>query len=110
MKEFPKKLIPGNREKFTEYKFNRELCKLRQKVVEYLYSGDKGGLDLKSSKDGNGLYDYSNIDERLIATVRNELEKLGWKTNLAYGNTTLFIYEKDDEIPHSLQQSEEIDF
>jgi hypothetical protein len=109
MKEFPRKLIPLNRDKFNDYKFNRDLCKLRQKIVEYMYSGDRGGLDLKSSTNKNTMYDYNLTDERLVSVARQELHSLGWKTSLAYGNTTLFIYVSEDELPSQLSMSEDIE-
>jgi hypothetical protein len=98
MKTFPDKLRPCNKYKFVEYKFNRELCKLRQKIVDYMYSEDNGGFDLKSSTE-NGLFSYNHIDEKLIETIRIELHDLGWKTKLAYGNTTLFIYSDEKDLP-----------
>lgn len=99
MKSFPDKLRPQNRSKFSEYLFNRELCKLRQKVVDFLYSQEKGGFDLKSTNDSNGQYNYSHIDDKLIEAIRNELHTLGWKTKLAYGDTVLFIYDNENELP-----------
>lgn len=100
MKTFPDKLKPQNRIHFKEYRFNRELCKLRQKIVDYMYSEEKGGFDLKSSVDDNNQYSYSHIDDKLIEAARNELHILGWKTKLAYGNTTLFIYDDEKELPN----------
>lgn len=107
MKAFPDKLVPQNRRYFPEYKFNRDLCMLRQKIVEYLYSEEKGGFDLRSS-NSNGQYSYSHIDDRLIEEVRKELHIKGWKTKLAYGNTVLFIYENEEELP-LMSEAEAID-
>lgn len=99
MKSFPAKLRPENREKFSEYKFNREICKLRQYIVDYMYSGDTNGLDLKSSTDSNGQYEYSTINKNVIDYVCKELQDLGWKTQLAYGDSTLFIFKDKSELP-----------
>lgn len=108
MKSLPDKLIPRNKKLFSSYRFNRELCKLRQQVVDYMYSEEKGGFDLKSSRDSQGQYSYSSIDEKLVEAIRSELHILGWKTKLAYGNTTLFIYENERELP-DMSDIEEID-
>jgi len=109
MKTFPDKLRPENREKFvTEYKFNRDLCKLRQLIVDYMYSGDNKGFDLKSSVDSNGQYDYSTISRELVDRICSELQKLGWNTKLAYGETTLFIFKDVSELP-LMSDIEEID-
>lgn len=99
MKSFPDKLKPQNKSSFGEYKFNRDLCKLRQRIVDYLYSGDKTGFDLKLSQGDNNQYNYSHIDTRLVEVVTEELKSLGWKTKVAYGNTTLFIYTDNEELP-----------
>lgn len=108
MKGLPSKMVPHNKSYFTEYKFNRELCKLRQRVVDYMYSEEKGGFDLKSTQDENGQYVYGHIDDKLINAVVVELHSLGWKTKLAYGNTTLFIYDKEEDLP-SISDMEAID-
>ena len=110
MKKFPDKLKPSNRKNFKEYLFNRELCKLRQKITDHIYIEElllqddkdkkRGGFDLKSNKDDNGNYCYQHIDMKLVVAIRKELNNLGWNTKLAYGNTTLFIYEHSDEIKH----------
>ena len=108
MKSFPSKLIPENRHLFdTEYKFNRELCKLREKIIDYMYSGDHKGFDLKSSTDSNGQYEYKTIDSKLVSSVCKELLELGWNTEIAYGETTLFIYKDRSELP-IMSEMEEI--
>jgi hypothetical protein len=108
MKAFPDKLKPVNQSHFSSYKFSRELCKLRKRILEYMYSENKGGFDLKSNVDDVGQYTYDHIDDKLIDRVRSELHILGWKTKVAYGNTTLFIYEKEDDL-QKMSEMEEID-
>lgn len=109
MKSFPDKLRPENRENFmTEYRFNRDLSKLRQRIVDYMYSGDNKGFDLKSSTDSNGQYEYSTINNDLINAVCKELQNLGWNTYLAYGETTLFIFKHRSELP-LMSDMEDID-
>ena len=108
MKSFPDKLRPQNRSLFNDYLFNRELCKLRQKVVDFLYSQEKGGFDLRSNSS-DGQYNYSHIDDKLISSIRNELHTLGWKTKLAYGDTVLFIYDNENELPSTVDDVETIE-
>lgn len=109
MKSFPDKLRPENREQFaTEYRFNRDLCKLRQRIVDYMYSKDNKGFDLKSTTDSNGQYDYATIDKDLVTSVCRELNSLGWNTELAYGETVLFIFKERSELP-IMSDMEEID-
>jgi len=107
MKTFPDKLTPANKNRFKEYKFNRELCKLRQKIVDYMYSGDTKGFDLKQTQE-NGMYNYSTIDNELVDAACKELESLGWNIKLAYGGTTLFIFDDKSELPQ-ISDMEEID-
>lgn len=107
MKSFPDKLRPENRKQFKEFEFNRELCKLRAKVYEYIISMDMKGFDLKESQTSNREYSYSSIDKSLVDGICAELEELGWKTKIAYGNTVLFIYNKESELP-KMSDAEEI--
>lgn len=109
MKTFPDKLRPENRSKFASYKFNRDLCKLRARVYEYVVSGDTKGFDLREDSENKSMYSSEHIDDELVNTICEELENdLGWKTKLAYGKTVLFIYDKEDELP-SIPDMEEID-
>lgn len=109
MKSFPDKLRPENRELFsTEYRFSRDLCKLRQRIVDYLYSGDNKGFDLKSTVDSDGQYQYTTIQKDLVDVVCKELHDLGWNTEFAYGFTTLFIFKERSELPR-MSDMEEID-
>ena len=104
MDRLPDKLIPKNQSQFSEYKLQRELRKLRQRVVEFMVNnertqdGKRTVFDLKSVSS-NDMYSYAHIDDRLIESIRSELHTLGWKTKTAYCNTTLFIYDNEDEVP-----------
>ena len=90
MKEFPNKLQPKYKHLFPQLKFNQELEHWREKVFEHIISENKDGFDL--------TYDNKNIDKRIISCLCFELKNLGWKTNLAFGSSVLFIYENDSEV------------
>ncbi len=110
MKSFPDKLRPENREHFLEYKFNRDLCKFRAIVYEYIISevvSQPGGLDLKTKQDMHGEYTYGHVEESIVDTICEELQNLGWKTKKAYGNSVLFIYKHEKELPR-MSDTEEI--
>ena len=108
MKSFPDKLCPENRKSFPDFKKTRELCKLRQRIVDYMYSKDSDkGFDLKTNNNYE-QYDYTTTDKTLIEIICKELNTLGWNTKLLYGNTTLFIYKNDSELP-MISDVEEID-
>lgn len=110
MKSFPDKLRPENRDKFPSYLLNRRLCKLRQLIIDYMYSGDTKGFSLTESlsENSNG-YEYGNIyGSEIISVICKELEILGWNTKLAYGNSVLFIFKETSELP-IMGDVEEID-
>lgn len=107
MKEFSDKLRPENRKQFSEFRNNRELCKLRQRIVDYLYSENTNGFDLKTNH-GSEQYDYTTTNKNLIDIIQKELQTLGWNTILAYGGTTLFIYKEKSELP-LMSDMDEID-
>lgn len=90
MKEFPNKLQPKYKHLFAQFNFNNELEYWRKKVFEYLISGNQNGFDL--------THNNKNIDKRIIECLCFELKNLGWKTNLAFGSTVLFIYETETDV------------
>ncbi len=89
MKFFDNNLSPDNKNSFTDFVKEYNLSKFRKYVYKYIITQDKGGLD---------LINKSFINDELIEIIREELKNLGWKTVIAYGETTLFIYQNDDEI------------
>ncbi len=40
MKDFPSKLTPENITKFLKYKQNRDICRLKQKIYEFMLTSD----------------------------------------------------------------------
>lgn len=50
--------------------------------------------DMYYSLDSFQYYDHQKIKE-MTELIMDELNKLGWKTLLAYGNTALFVYHGD---------------
>jgi hypothetical protein len=90
MKNFPENLQPKYRTLFTELRFNELLENWRKKIYLYILSNDRSGLDIH--------IDNTQIDKKIIDCLRLELSSLGWKTQLAYNGTVLFIYENENEI------------
>lgn len=90
MKNFPEKLQPKYRTLFTELSFNELLEDWRKKIYLYILSNDRSGLDV--------CVDNKPIDKKIINCLRLELSCLGWKTQLGYNGTVLFIYENENEI------------
>ena len=91
MKEFPQKLKPKYRHLFPQIEFNKLLENWREKTFNYILSNDKNVLDLCDKNN-------TPVDKRIINCLRLELSVLGWKTQLAYNGTLLFIYENEKEV------------
>lgn len=88
MNEFPHDLVPNNK-RLLAMQYNHVLGLLRQEVFECVVSNNPDNFyDLYSFK----YHTHVNF-KAMIAQVRAELEKLGWTTKLAYGETALFIYD-----------------
>jgi hypothetical protein len=92
MLRFPAYLTPNQISSFPDHIYAHELNKLRSKIYDFILSQTKGGIDLRSSTDEKGQYSFKKIDEKIINQVCNELSCLGWETRLAFGKTTLFVF------------------
>lgn len=91
MKDFPENLRPKYRHLFDQLAFDQQLQKWRQKVFSYIIHHETRGLTIT---DDN----YQKIDSKVLSTIINELNELGWKTKLAFNGTVLFIFEQEEEI------------
>jgi hypothetical protein len=102
MKEFPHQLRPENINHFSEYKEKRILGYLRTYIVEEMWKTPTNQNDEKSNISKSWEINLTNmnlggfnigwkIDKRLVDIVAGELNELGWKTSMGYGDTMLFI-------------------
>lgn len=88
MNKFPDFINEKNRANFAHILEERILQKLREEILDVVLQDDCSNFyDISSFKYGS----YKNIKD-LIKHVMKELEELGWKTKLSYGDTALFIY------------------
>lgn len=95
MDEFPESLKP-NYDKLTKRK-ERVLGYWRQYIYEAMLNDSfkiptNCGINLQGINMGNLSHNEYSIDADLLQEIRNELEVLGWKTDVSYGNTILFVY------------------
>lgn len=94
MKQFPVRLNPENKDKFTTYRYERNLAYLRKEIFELMLLGDENNyfeLDIFSRK-----YKLKKGEiENMCNTVIQELENLGWNVKTSFGGTGLFIYSTD---------------
>jgi hypothetical protein len=92
MKEFPKKINVKHINSFSSYLYDRELCYLRRDIYEHMIEHDENNyfnLDkLLSNRKLNS--------KKMITTIIEELEVLGWKCKTSFGGTGLFIYSTDN--------------
>jgi len=98
MKEFPNHLRPKNKEKFSQYRFDRNLAYLRKEIFELMLMGDENNyyaLDNFSSRYGVSRADV----ERMRDIVMQELSEKNWNVKFSFGGTALFVYSTSDPPP-----------
>ncbi len=98
MKNFPSRLTPNNIPSFESYYDKRLLCYLRRKIYEWMISPDfyENNNRCFSLQDLDSPIPISSDSKDDIDVIIKELNSLGWKTRLAYGNSALFIYKEDE--------------
>ena len=91
MDRFPDTLVPGG--ELAEMYKAHVLRKLRERVFESVVAGNPDNyVDLSA-------FEFATYPEfkKLVAAVRSELEGLGWKTALMYGDTALFVFAEGNK-------------
>lgn len=99
MKDFPTKLIPSNLPSFKEYRQKRNICKLKQKIYEFMLSDDFINNKNRGFEIMNLGFTSYEIESVIIC-----LKNLGWEAELGLHNTFLFIYPSNEK-PKILQHS-----
>lgn len=99
MKEFPYNLNVTIKEHFPEVYYNRVLCYLRRDVYEHIIREDENSyFDLQKFQT---KYKISTENrDKMSEKIMKELDKLGWKCKLSFGDTAMFIYSTED-VPKS---------
>jgi hypothetical protein len=101
MKEFPPKFTPKNLKSFKAFKYNRDICYLREAIYEcYLNEEEK--------KDPNGMDPFESpfdldmfkkqrsppqLDE-MIKIITKELDALGWDVKVGHNQSSMWVYPK----------------
>lgn len=98
MKEFPEKLTPENKERFSSYRYTRVLAYLRKEITELVLLGDENSYFELDKFSRNYKVETSEMLS-MIKIVSKELEELGWKTKTSFGGTGLFIYSSENPPP-----------
>jgi hypothetical protein len=87
MKDFPSKLTPQNITNFLKYKQNRDVCRLKQKIYEFMLTSDF----VNNKNRGFELQEFGRMPDVLNSVIES-LKTLGWETEIALHGTFLFIY------------------
>lgn len=111
MREFPAKFIPGNLAQFQQYKYERDICYLREAIYEY-YLNEKPEVKGDDFKPFDNPFDLQKFSaERnpprfteMVKTVCGELEKMGWKTTIGHNNSALWVYPATGKPPKTLPE------
>ena len=98
MKEFPVRLKPKNKSKFSRYLYERNLSYLRKEIYELVLMGNEDDYFV-IDKFQRSHHIPADAMAKMIQTVTEELEQLGWKCKTSFGDTGLFIYSTDDPPP-----------
>ena len=92
MNSFPSEINKDNKENFNNLYNNMVLSVIREDIYKLLISrkdeNEYVDLDKYYSKYGKN----TNIIDNIIV----ELNQLGWKTKLSFGDTGLFIYSTEN--------------
>ena len=94
MKSFPLELGVENVQKFSEIKYENDLFTLRKQIFDHLIENSPNKEDNFFDLDKFNRIVVKNVQTtyRMTRQVQEELEKLGWKTWIGFGDTGLYIY------------------
>ena len=92
MNSFPSEINKDNKENFNNLFNNMVLCMIREDIYRLLISrkdeNEYVDLDKYYSKYGKNI--------NIIDTIITELNQLGWKTKLSFGDTGLFVFSTEN--------------
>ncbi len=98
MKEFPGRLKPENKEKFSQYCYERNIAYMRRDIFELVLLGDENCyFELDNFSKTHKL--KKGESTKMCDTVMEELKGLGWNVKTSFGGTGLFVYSTDDPPP-----------
>ena len=89
MDSFPKTFTPDYKKSEDLYELN--LRKLRKKIYKFILKGKEEDFYDLCVFENKRVGNWSDVT-RMLITIRQELEELGWKTKLVFGETGLMVY------------------
>jgi hypothetical protein len=100
MIKFPESLNIKNKNKFSEINYNRIISIFRQEIHDHILDkvneneNEYFDLDYFSKKY---LDNNSKAMQKIVKIIMIELQELGWKSSLSFGDTGLFIYSTEEK-------------
>lgn len=99
MKTFPSSISASNQKNFFELFRKRVECYLRRDIFEFLLSRPNDESYFAIDTFLNKFEFVSDLKKDFSVFLQNgvmkELHQLGWKTELSFGDTGLFIFSGD---------------
>lgn len=101
MNKFPEEIDIRNKiiieqpykKNFEDYNYNRALNLLRKEIYDLIISrkDENDYFDIEIFCKRSNYPDKENFS-KILKIVLNEITELGWKTQLSFGDTGLFIF------------------
>ena len=98
MKKFPSYLRVNNKDNFLSI-LETKICEdLRNEILQFLLHRENDETIYFTYEDFTHKYKHIlDINEKIIPKIIKELEEIGWKCKLSYGQTVMFIYSTEKE-------------
>jgi|LauGreDrversion4_2_1035121.scaffolds.fasta_scaffold01314_2 hypothetical protein len=100
MNHFGERMHVLNKNNFEDFLYKENLDKMRRKIYFFMLNNQSEN-DFFDIEEFNRKY-VRNMDKtnKMVNEIVLELNQLGWKTHLGFGNTGLYIYSSE-ELPSS---------
>ena len=97
MKLFPKDLKPENQNEFPQILKERYLSYLREEIYDYiLRNNERDFVDIQNLFQKKDI-EIKSLDIQEMANIMvEELQNLGWKTELIFNKKGLIVYTGDN--------------
>ncbi len=99
MKEFPDRMSIKNVKLFNTFNYDRVKQYMRKEIYEFVLNRAKEDEYFALTNFNTQYLNNLQICKNMVKELIPEIEQLGWKCKLGFGETGLFIYEK--EVPQN---------
>lgn len=101
MREFPLKFTHSNLKLFNQYKYERDMCYLREAIYEH-YICEKPEIKEEDLNNYENPFDLQKFIQTrdpprvndMLKIISQELEKLGWEVVIGFHNYALWVFPK----------------